>query len=135
LSCDRIDRPILHFARIGTLRAVAQNGSFTPGNAADFVITARNRCLYAAFDKIDLVFTKCGMLQEIKKRGEYLIEVLLQAVEAERGRIDASAGLDSCGNGLEFIVELIASFAVRASGAPGGGVNRSQSHLRCRLGT
>src|SRR5690349_21762761 len=77
------------------------------------------------------------MLEDIKKIGEYLIEVLFQTVETRRGRIDTSACFHFCADRFQLVVELVAIFLFRTAGAPTGSVDRHHPYLRCwfRTGT
>ena len=69
------------------------------------------------------------MLEKIDDNPEDLVFILLEAVPADRGRVDVAAGFNFRGLGFENVVELVAVLGGRSAGAPGVAVELDQPGL------
>ena len=72
-------------------------------------------------------------MQQVEIHVEHGIEVALQTVQRDRGRIGAVAGFDLGGARLEEVVHLVAGLGLGAAGAPDVAVERDQSDLGGRF--
>ena len=85
LPSDGGDGGILRLTGIGIVRSISQLGGFACGNSADFVIAPRDAVIRLLLREVELVGTEFGILQQVGEDFEDIVEVALQATQADAG--------------------------------------------------
>ena len=87
-------------------------------DGAYVVVAARDAGVHLLLGELQLVVAKLGIVQQVEIHLEHRVEVALQAVERDGGRVGLIVGFDLGGAGLEEIVHLVAGLGLGAAGAP-----------------
>ena len=85
LPSDGGDGGILRLTGIGIVRSISQLGGFACRNSADFVIAPRDAVIRLLLRQVELVGTEFGILQQVGEDFEDIVEVALQATQADAG--------------------------------------------------
>ncbi len=127
LASDGGDGCVFGHAGVGIVGAVSQFDGFAVGNFADVVVAAGNAVAFFLLREVDFVGAEFGILQHVDECLEDVVEVGLQAREADGGRVGSAAGFYLGGADFEEVVELVAGLSLGAAGAPDLTVNIHQT--------
>ena len=94
---------------------------------ADLVVAAGDAVVFFFLGDVDFVGAEFGIPQHVDEDLEDIVEVGLQAGEADGGGVWAAAGFDFRGADFKEVVELIAGLGLGAAGAPDFAVDIDQA--------
>ena len=134
LAGDRGNGRVLRHARVRIVLAVGDDRG-----SRDARWSRRRRCgarcrVHLLLGELQLVVAELGIVQQIEKHLEHGIEVALQAVERDGGRVGLIVGFDLGGARLQEVVHLIAGLGLGAAGAPDLAVEIGEAGLVGGLG-
>ena len=84
--------------------------------------------------ELNFVVAKLRVVQQVEVNVEYGVEVALQAIQRNGGRVRLIVGFDLRGADFEEVVHLVAGLGLCAAGTPDLAVDVGESGLGCRLG-
>src|SRR2546423_14501399 len=96
---------------------------------ANLVVAARNGVLHRFSSNVDFLGPELRVLQHIDKSFEDILEIALEAGEADRSGIGSATGFNFGGMHLKEIIQLIAGLRFGAARSPGLTVNVYQARL------
>ena len=114
-------------AAIRAIGTIGEAHGFATHDGIHVVVAAGDDGVHLPLCQSDLVFAECGVVQHIEENLEDVFEVALQAVKGKGSRVGAIVALDFGGASFEKVVQLIASLALGAAGAPNVAVHRDHA--------
>ncbi len=133
LTCYRGDGRVFRNARVRVVFAVDDDAALASDDGVDVIVTAGNRGVHLPLGELQLVGTELGIVQQIEIHLEDGVEVALQAVERDGGRVGLIIGLDLGGARFEEIVHFVAGLTLRPASSPDIAVKIGEAGLVRRL--